>query len=164
MKSLVLYNRPLNYLHPLNQFSLYDAFTAFDPHPQQTSVQRYPNEYQIELQLSGMKKKDLNIRVEGDVLIIEGKQKEESKRRYCASTFMKRIHLWEDMDVDGIKAKHKNDALTVHIPRKKENVTYREIPVTGNRSVEEATISGESKLNRLNRTLDKVQSWFRKAV
>jgi len=161
---MLLYNQPCSYLHPYSDVRLFDAFTAFDPHPLQVSVQRYPNEYKIDLQVPGLNKKDLNIRVESDVLIIEGKQKEEGNRRYYASAFMKRIHLWEDMDAEGIKAKHKNSVLSVHIPRKKEYVTYHEIPVSGIGSVEDAVKVEESRENRLNQVLNKVQNWFRKSA
>lgn len=164
MKSMVLYNRPVSCLHPFDNFSLYDALTAFDPHPLQETVQKYAQQYRIELQIPGMKKKDLFIRVEGDALIIEGRQKEEKKHRYRESSFTRRIHLWEDMDVDGIKAKHKNGVLTVRIPRKKELSTYREIPVIGSHDESDSVVTDHSNASWLTQVRDKVQSWFKKVA
>ncbi len=73
------------------------------------------------------------------------------------------------MNMDHIKAKFKNDRLSIQIPKKKEYVNYREIPVGGvggsNIEVEEAQIINDNKNESLFDSAKKrLRSVFRKGA
>lgn len=83
-------------------------------------------EYRLSIELPGVAQEDVDISVEGDLLILKGEKKEEreekerdytlSERSYGA--FERRISLPKDSAVDSIAASSSNGVISIVIPRK----------------------------------------------
>jgi HSP20 family protein len=84
----------------------------------------------------GMKEKEIELKLEGNVLTMKGERKledEENRDNYHRiesfyGTFSRSFTLPESVDRDKINADYKNGVLTISIPQKPE-VKAREIPV-----------------------------------
>jgi HSP20 family protein len=86
------------------------------------------NEYLVQLDLPGMDKKDVKIKVEDDFLVISGERKNEQKvddekyhrvERY-SGMFSRSFRLYKDVDAGKIKATFKNGVLEITIPKTEE--------------------------------------------
>ncbi len=81
--------------------------------------------YEISLELPGMDKKDVDITVEGNVLVIAGEKRnehEEKKRNYYLversyGAFRRAFRLPDDVDRDRIGAKFAKGVLEISLPR-----------------------------------------------
>jgi len=90
----------------------------------------------LRAELPGMNEKEIELKIEGQVLTLKGERKietEESKANYHSreshyGTFSRSFSLPETVEGDKIKAEYKHGILTVTIPQKPA-VQPREIPV-----------------------------------
>jgi HSP20 family protein len=88
-------------------------------------------------ELPGMTEKDINLKIEGNTLILKGERKmenENSKSNYHRvesyyGSFARSFRLPDTVDFDKIKADYKNGVLTITLPHKPE-VKPREIQVS----------------------------------
>jgi HSP20 family protein len=93
----------------------------------------------LRAELPGMTEKQIELKVEGDTLILKGERKmdfEDKKESYrrvesCYGSFTRSFRLPDTVDLDKISADCKNGVLTVTLPHKPE-VKPREIPVSVN--------------------------------
>ena len=69
----------------------------------------------MEFDVPGLSKKDINVKVEDSILLIEG----DNERR----TFNKRYNIQEDWDVSKTTAVVKDGVLTISIPKVEEKKT-----------------------------------------
>ncbi len=91
----------------------------------------------LRAELPGIEEKDIDLKVEGNVLTLKGErklEKEDEKSNYHRmesfyGSFSRSFTLPETVDLDKITADYKNGVLTIAIPHKPE-VRPREIPVT----------------------------------
>jgi HSP20 family protein len=91
----------------------------------------------IRLDLPGIEKKDVKVKVLDDVLTIEGERKTENKieeenylcREATYGTFTRRIALPTPVEEYEVKATFENGVLEIHIPVKAETMKPKEIPV-----------------------------------
>jgi HSP20 family protein len=82
-------------------------------------------EYLIKAELPDIKKEDVRLTVENDVLAISGErkfEKEEKGRKYhrierAYGSFVRRFSLSEDADARNVTADFKNGVLQVHLPK-----------------------------------------------
>jgi HSP20 family protein len=82
-------------------------------------------EYLIKAELPDMKKEDVRLRVEHDVLTISGErkfEKEEKGRKYhrierAYGSFVRSFSLSEDADGNNVTANFKDGVLQVHLPK-----------------------------------------------
>lgn len=82
-------------------------------------------EYLIKAELPDIKKEDVRLTVENDVLAISGErkfEKEEKGRKYhrierAYGSFVRRFSLSEDADAHNVTADFKNGVLQVHLPK-----------------------------------------------
>ena len=82
-------------------------------------------EYLIKAELPDIKKEDVRLTVENDVLAISGErkfEKEEKGRRYhrierAYGSFVRRFSLSEDADARNVTADFKDGVLQVHLPK-----------------------------------------------
>ena len=105
-------------------------FFDFESNPTvpDVNVREKQNEYVIELAAPGLDKKDFNVDVQNNVLLIssEKEHKDENKdenylrREFSYSTFQRSFSLPDGVKADDIKAKHQNGVLYVTIPKKDE--------------------------------------------
>lgn len=95
------------------------------------------NQYLIKADLPGFTDKDIDVKVDGDLLTISSKEKEaEDNQGYIirergARNFSRSFTLPKDVDTDNIKALVKNGILTLELPKSPE-VKPRSIEVTSN--------------------------------
>ena len=93
----------------------------------------------LRAEIPGMSEKEIELKLEGNVLTLKGEKKlenEEERNNYHRmesyyGSFTRSFTLPESVDRDRIKADYKNGVLTVTIPQKPE-VRPREIPVGTN--------------------------------
>ena len=91
----------------------------------------------LRAELPGMTEKQIDLKVEGDTLILKGERKMESedkKENYHRiesfhGSFTRTFRLPETVDIHKISADYKDGILTVTLPQKPE-VKPREIPVS----------------------------------
>lgn len=84
--------------------------------------------FHLELNAPGLKKEDLKINVEDDVLTISYEQKEETKsedyktvrREFKHYSFKRSFTLNDKIDSGNIQGKYEDGILKVHIPKKAE--------------------------------------------
>jgi HSP20 family protein len=92
----------------------------------------------LELAVPGLKKSDIAINVESDILKISHKNETEEddsayrRREFNYNGFEKSFNLPEIADTEKIKATMENGILNVHIPKKEESIKKgpREIKVS----------------------------------
>jgi len=90
----------------------------------------------LRAELPGMNEKEIELKVEGDTLILKGERKMESedkKSNYhrierSYGSFTRSFRLPDTVDSEKIDADYKNGILTITLPKKPE-VKPREIPV-----------------------------------
>ncbi len=84
-------------------------------------------EYLVRADLPAVKKEEVSVTIENDVLTIAGERKfekvedsERVHRRECAhGAFSRSLSLPENTDAAGIRAESKDGVLTVHVPKAK---------------------------------------------
>ncbi len=92
------------------------------------NIMERENDYKIDLAVPGMDKKDFNIEVENDLLVITGERKEEktgekdkvTKREFHYGSFKRSFTLPETADAEKINANYNNGVLTLSIAKKEE--------------------------------------------
>lgn len=130
---------------PLNLFRELDVFNNwmdnFYPEFRSTpavDVIEDSQGYCIKADVPGFDKKDVVISVDQNVLTIEGQKNEEKmeenknylRKERSFSSFRKSVQLYEDVDVEKIKASLKNGTLELNIPKKDaQKIEKRQIVV-----------------------------------
>jgi len=88
------------------------------------------NDFEIEVAVPGLSRKDFNIEVEEDVLTISSKEKEKkeenkqnfSRREFSFKSFKRSFQLPETVDQDQVHASNKDGVLTIILVKKEEVV------------------------------------------
>jgi HSP20 family protein len=91
----------------------------------------------VRAEVPGVSEKDIELKLEGNVLTLKGEKKQEHEENLnnyhrmesFYGSFTRSFTLPDSVDRDGIKADYKNGILTVTIPQRPE-VRPREIPVS----------------------------------
>ena len=101
------------------------SLTAWAP---EVDIHETENDLVLEADLPGMDEKDLDIRVENNMLTIRGERKFEKKvseenylrveRAY--GSFSRSFSLPHSIDAGAIKADYRNGVLTIHVPKREE--------------------------------------------
>lgn len=93
--------------------------------------------YELKAELPGLKKEDIHVSVEDNVLCLKGEKKQESESKTKSvhriermyGKFERSFRLPNGVKANEIKAKYENGILTVRLP-KSEEAKRKEIPVT----------------------------------
>jgi HSP20 family protein len=94
-------------------------------------------DYNINVELPGIKKEDVNISVANDKTLVVSGKKEETKTEddgnvyfseFCSGSFHREFRLPETADKESIEAKSENGILSIRIP-KKEKEKPKEIKI-----------------------------------
>ncbi len=100
------------------------------------NINEADNDYIVTMELPGVQKKDLDVSVDGDQLVItaERSEKVESedgllRREIRSEKFRRSFTIGETMDRDAIKAKLENGILKVTLPKKAQS-TGRKVDVS----------------------------------
>jgi HSP20 family protein len=104
--------------NPWREFFTVDA--AFDFVPA-AHVDELEDKFLIQVDVPGVAKEDVKIRLESRILEVKGERKGYGK-------FQKSFSLPDGIQVDAIKAEHKDGVLTINIP-KTELAKAREIAI-----------------------------------
>lgn len=140
MRGLIRYTRP-NDLFDWN--GLLDNFFTDTPvlsaRTPVVDVREQENEYLMEAELPGLTEKDIELKVEDNILTLSSKKeesKEEKKNGYLIRErrnheFARTFVLHKDVDREKIKAEFKNGLLVVNIP-KRPGAKPRKIDVKSN--------------------------------
>ena len=78
--------------------------------------------YSLELALPGWEKDEVNLSVDGELLVVTGKQEVEDtpdyrRREFGLTSFEKSFHLPETVDVEGISATLERGILRIGLPK-----------------------------------------------
>ena len=92
------------------------------------NIKENDNEYGIEMAVPGIKKSDLNIEIEKDVLVISSKISDEknenseaySRREFGSYSFCKSFRIPDSVKSDKIKASFDDGILNVTLPKSEE--------------------------------------------
>ena len=107
---------------------------AFDPRFSLTTNQPYSymnenkKEYYLNMDLPGVEKKDVNVRVENNHVIVSGERKNDSANKHFYGKFEQIFKVPENVKVDKINAKLKNGVLNISFPKDK-NAIGKEIDI-----------------------------------
>jgi HSP20 family protein len=118
----------------------------------ETDVVETEREIRVHVEMPGLKRENIEVDVENNVLTIRGEKREErtegqegryhlAERRY--GTFARSFVLPRDVDAEGIQAAFEDGVLTVRIP-KSEKARRRKIDVGGTPN---AQVSGSQNEN-----------------
>lgn len=100
-----------------------------------TNITDLEDGYQIQLAIPGLAKKEVNIQVLENTLIVKGEKtvtsQEENydRREFDYSSFERRFFLGDDIDQDNIIAKHKNGVLTIALTKDKSKAETKTVVI-----------------------------------
>lgn len=138
-------NYPIFQLHREIDRLFDDAFRGFPSMfgaglewPEITPIMLSPNldiketdeNYVVSVEVPGVAKEDVDIRVEGNTLLINGEKKQEKKEDkenyHCVErhygSFERRLTLPQDANADNIDARFKDGVLTIDIKRQAKSI------------------------------------------
>ncbi|RKX70178.1 Hsp20/alpha crystallin family protein [candidate division WOR-3 bacterium] len=121
---------------------LFDRFFENWPEPMEEfwapaiDVVETDGHIEVKAELPGLKKEDIRVKLEDNVLTISGerkKEKEEKDKRYyrverCYGRFLRSIELPTEVEPEKVEAKYKDGVLSITIP-KPESARPKEIEV-----------------------------------
>lgn len=95
------------------------------------------NSFYITLEVPGLKKEDIKINMENNLLVVEGEKKidkevEGRKYHYCersSGSFQRSFRVPDYINVDSINAKFDEGVLTIQLPKNEEEKKTREIAI-----------------------------------
>nr|WP_319398944.1 Hsp20/alpha crystallin family protein [uncultured Carboxylicivirga sp.] len=147
MKTTVLYHNPFGILNTWSDACMYEPLIQFNKFSN-TTYNHNSDKHLWKINLPEFSKKDLSISLDNNSLIIKGYKNTSSllrKNNESVFQFEKRIALSDDMNTEKIKANFKKGVLTLEIPKKKESVSYREIPVNGDKNSDTINLASDNK-------------------
>jgi HSP20 family protein len=88
-------------------------------------------DYEIELAVPGLERKDIKVEVENNTLIVSAEKEEEKKtedknyrsREFSYNSFYRSFSLPENLKVDNINAEYHNGVLKITLPKKEVTVS-----------------------------------------
>jgi HSP20 family protein len=123
----------------------------------QLDVHESEQEFCITADLPGVAESDIDLRLEGDMLIIraEKRQREEREKggyrlvERSSGTFQRVLNLPFEADPASVKADYENGVLTIHVPKQAQQERSRRIPV-GRGAQDTSTRIGEGGVGAAN--------------
>jgi HSP20 family protein len=102
------------------------------------NIKENEKHYSIELAAPGLNKEDFNINIEKNVLKIssEKENKNESenenytRKEFSYSSFSRAFSIPESVDVEKIKASHKNGVLSIELPKHEESKLKKTVKIS----------------------------------
>lgn len=118
------------FTHPLFGTSLFNLNGLLDENDlafvPATNIIENGKDYQIELAVPGLERKDFKVEVENDTLIVSAEKEEEKKieeknyrsREFSYNSFCRSFSLPDNLKVDNINAEYQNGVLKITLPKK----------------------------------------------
>lgn len=110
--------------------SLWSAFDGVDFTPL-ADIEETDTAWTVELELPGVKKKDIEVESHGQTLVISGERKEKDRtgvlrqRRRVTGSFRYEVTLGGDLDADAITAKLSDGELTITVPKAEQDQPHK---------------------------------------
>ena len=90
-----------------------------------TDLSELENEYVLKMDLPGLPKENIEIKIEDHRLVVSGEKKEETKKEgenflsaeRCYGSFYRSFSLPSATKEEAIKAEFENGVLTIHVPK-----------------------------------------------
>ncbi len=110
-----------------------DAMTRSNSDWPKVDIEENEKEYVFNVDLPGIKKEDVNIELNGDVLVISGEKKEEKsveerkyhlKESFCG-TFRRSFKMPDAIDSEKSEASFENGILTLKVPKSDASKTRK---------------------------------------
>lgn len=109
--------------------------TAFNPNAMRVDISEDERNIYIEAEMAGLKKEDVKVSIEDNVLTIRGERKqenEEKKKNYhrverVYGSFSRAFTLGENIDKDNIEAKYEDGVLYLTLPKVEPVKNIKEI-------------------------------------
>lgn len=103
-----------------------------NPSVPDVNVKESKDHYTIEVAAPGMDKKDFDVNVQNNMLVISSEKEAKNeeggdeenyvRREFSYTSFQRSFSIPETVDAENIKAKYENGVLYVELPKKKEAV------------------------------------------
>ncbi|MDH3197003.1 MAG: Hsp20/alpha crystallin family protein [Candidatus Krumholzibacteria bacterium] len=98
-----------------------------------TNIVEHEDHFVVTMEMPGLSKQDVEVGIEGDVLIVKGGREQEQKseekgivrREFRSARFERSFTVGKDVDPDQVKAGMENGILTVTLPKRAEKVGRR---------------------------------------
>lgn len=118
-----------NFFKPWNEWFDDDSFIARTVTVPAVNISDHKDKYKVVLGAPGLKKDDLKIEMDGNLLTVSSSKEEKkeekdaekhfTKREYSYSAFSRSFSLPDEVDKDAIEAKYEDGELTINLPYKK---------------------------------------------
>ena len=105
--------------------------------PLAVDVSESDKSYTVTAEIPGVAEKDIDVSVQGEMLIIKGEKRQEKEEKSGRDTitersygaFQRMFNLPRDADGANIEARFQNGVLTVHVPRKAVATPTRKVDI-----------------------------------
>lgn len=108
------------------------------------TVQESDNEIFIRAELPGFEEKEIDVRLEDDILTISAEKQESEAGRQEYRSYYRSLALPGSIDADQVEANYRNGVLEMHIPRP-EGTKPRRIQVKGQEESQSGQQVGQAK-------------------
>lgn len=87
-------------------------------------------DYEMYFAIPGLKKEDINMEMDGSVLVIKHETKKDDKKNFTfVNFFEKRYEIPNDVDIENISAKVYDGILEIKLPKRKSVLKKNLIPI-----------------------------------
>ena len=97
---------------------LFEGLGGYRPHSSGYNISESDTAYLISMDIPGVRREDLKIEIDRDVLIVSGERKIDGK---TCGTVNQSFSLSNSIDTGEIKAKHEDGVLELSLPKKQES-------------------------------------------
>lgn len=91
-----------------------------------TDIKEKDKNYEMNVELAGFDKEDIDLKLEGGYLTISANKKENTGDKYLRRerrmSYARSYYVGENLTEDDITAKYQNGLLTIEIPKKEEKI------------------------------------------
>lgn len=135
MATLVQYNRPA-FFNPLHTRPVVNRFYNTRPNVPAANVQETETGFSLALATPGLKKDDLNIKLENSMLMISYQpeatetQAAYTRHEFGTSGFERSFQLPKTVDANAITAAYIDGILTVQLPKKEVKHEVKQISIS----------------------------------
>ena len=117
----------------MNDFPSFPEFTGIGRHIMKTDVQEHDDRYELDIDLPGFKKDEINLELENGYLTVSAQRKEEKKedgnngkyiRQERVASAARSFYVGEATEED-IKARFDNGVLHLNVPKKEKALSEK---------------------------------------
>jgi len=132
-----------------------DFFNSFN-----TNIREEQDAYELEIAVSGMRRKNITIRMDGSIMWVSAQKQEKNaswiSEEFNGKQFQRSFALPADADTNNIKAKCRNGLLSIQIRKVKARGVHRAIKVRG----EESNVIPDKVTSWWSQLINKMRQYF----